>query len=222
MYSGPRYDKEGWRGTVQNGKISASKLREIEAWPVPYDRDLDGPARAHPEAASAMGVLLRTAWAAGHTSLTIAYSYRTYAKQQEKWANYQAGGNLAATPGTSNHGWAVAFDMRWGTDAALKWLHANARRFGFIFDVSGENWHCTFQEGLWNGDDMTKEEKEQLAAAELYAQGEREYREAYQKKGEDPGAPPDNWRTPRKQGWAAARFPIMQLEKHVKKHPAAA
>lgn len=215
-YSGPKYDKDNWRGTVSNGRINASMLREIEAWPVPYDRDLGGSARAHPEAASAMGILLRTAWAAGHTSLTIAYSYRTYDMQENKWAAYRAGtGNLAATPGTSNHGWAVAFDMRWGTASALTWLHANARRFGFGFDVPGENWHATF-DGSWNGDDMNLEEKEQLAASRLWAQGEGEYREAHKKKGKDPGPPPDNWKTPRKQGWGSARFTVLRVEEHAK------
>ena len=216
-YGGPRYDKEGWRGTVENGRIDASRLNEVEAWPVPFDRDLGGPARAHPEAASAMGVLLRTAWAAGHTSLTIAYSYRTYDMQENKWANYQAGGNLAARPGTSNHGWAVAFDMRWGTSAAFDFLHANARRFGFLFDVTGENWHATLQEGLWNGDDMTKDEKEQLEASQLWAQGEREYREAWNKKKKDPGPAPDNWKTPRKNGWGSARFAVLRIEEHAEK-----
>lgn len=216
-YSGPRYDKEGWRGTVSNGRIDPSRLREIEAWPVPYDRDLGGPAMAHPEAASAMGVLLRSAWAAGHTSLTIAYSYRTINVQEDKWQAYQRGtGNLAATPGTSNHGWAVAFDMRWGTSGAFNWLHANERKFGFVFDVPGENWHATFQEGLWNGDDMTKEEKAQLEASQLWAEGEKQYREAFAKKKEDPGPPPDNWRTPRKQGWNSARFCVIRDEAHVK------
>lgn len=217
-YSGPRYHERDWEGTVENGRIPASMLREVEAWPVPYDRDLDGPARAHPEAAAAMGVLLRTAWDAGHGSLTIAYSYRTLSTQEDKWEAYQRGtGNLAARPGTSNHGWARSFDMRWGTGAALTWLHANARRFGFVFDVRGENWHATLQEGLWNGDDMTREEKEQLAAAQLWAQGERQYREAYHKAGDkDPGPPPDNWKTPRKQGWGSARFPVLVQMKHAK------
>ena len=41
-----------------------------------------------------------------------ASSYRTFDKQQEFWNLYQAGkGNLAAKPGTSNHGWGNAVDL---------------------------------------------------------------------------------------------------------------
>ena len=39
-------------------------------------------------------------------------SYRTYAKQVYLWQLYRAGrGNLAAYPGTSNHGWGLAVDF---------------------------------------------------------------------------------------------------------------
>lgn len=216
-YAGPKYDLSQWRSSVSNGRISSSKLWEVEAWPTPYDADLDGPARAHPEAASACGALLRTAWETGYPGLTIAYSYRTYAAQLRKWESYQNGtGNLAARPGTSNHGWGVAFDMRWRTARELTWLHANAGRFGFRFDVPGENWHMTLQEGLWKGNDMTKEEKQQLTDTTLWMEGDAAYRTAYSKKKADPGPPPDNWKTPRKQGWNSARFAVTQDAKHVK------
>src|SRR3954463_2078862 len=39
-------------------------------------------------------------------------SYRTFAGQQQFWDLYQSGrGNLAARPGTSNHGWGNAVDL---------------------------------------------------------------------------------------------------------------
>ena len=39
-------------------------------------------------------------------------SYRTYAQQQELYDLYRSGrGNLAAVPGTSNHGWGLAVDL---------------------------------------------------------------------------------------------------------------
>jgi len=166
-YAGPRYDKERWRSTVENGKIDRDLLREVEVWPT-FDRDLGGPAIMHPEAAAAMGVMLRQAAEDGHGDLTISLSYRTFAKQLEKWSNFLGrdgvrgtsdDGNLAATPGTSNHGWAVSGDMGWGRGSSLAWLQANARGYGFVNDVPSENWHYTFQEGLWKGDDLTKDEK---------------------------------------------------------------
>src|SRR5262245_28028828 len=39
-------------------------------------------------------------------------AYRTYAEQVYFWNLYQSGhGNLAARPGTSNHGWGIAVDV---------------------------------------------------------------------------------------------------------------
>ena len=74
-------------------------------------------------------------------------SYRTLDQQKVLWARYQAGtGNLAAVPGTSNHGWGIAvdcatFDMRrmvdrvgekygWAkkwSDAPSEWWHVGGR-----------------------------------------------------------------------------------------------
>lgn len=155
------YDKERWRSAVRNGQIPLHMLDEV--YPTQYDRDLNGPARAHPEAAAAMSTMLQAAAEQGFPDLGIALSYRTLAMQEEKWDNYQNhGGNKAATPGTSNHGWAVAFDMNWGRWVTHEWLVNNARKYGFIFDVTGENWHITYQEGLWDGDDVTEAQLKML------------------------------------------------------------
>lgn len=57
---------------------------------------------------------------------------------------------MAATPGTSNHGWGIADDIceldANGkiisiTAAGLQWLKDNAHRFGFALDVHEEPWH---------------------------------------------------------------------------------
>lgn len=58
--------------------------------------------------------------------------------------NYLAGtGNLAAKPGTSNHGWGLAADISTSlmTSTESSWLAANAANWGFVRDVSGEPWH---------------------------------------------------------------------------------
>lgn len=176
-YTGLRYDKEAWRASVDNGRIPRNKLAVVEFWPTPYDRDLNGPALAHPEPAAAIGVLLRQAAEDGFGDLGIGLSYRTYAMQLEKYDNYKGpdgrigtadDGNLAANPGTSNHGWGVAFDMNWGRYASWLWLRNNAARYGFIFDVPGENWHITYQENMWGRNDMTRDELQTLNQSRRY------------------------------------------------------
>lgn len=70
-------------------------------------------------------------------------AYRTYEKQEYYWNLYQSGqGNLAAVPGTSNHGWGKAVDLaatimktvidrfgkKWGwakIEAPSEWWHYN-------------------------------------------------------------------------------------------------
>lgn len=59
--------------------------------------------------------------------------YRTYAQQVEARARV---GNLAAVPGTSNHGWGKAADLRngmnqWGS-VAQTWFENNGEDFGWV------------------------------------------------------------------------------------------
>lgn len=91
----------------------------------------------------------------GYT-LTISTStygaWRPYSLQQYYWNCYQTkscnNGNLAAVPGSSNHGWGIASDLAFGSVAAMYWAHDNAKNFGLSFnlcdDIRGscqENWH---------------------------------------------------------------------------------
>lgn len=75
-------------------------------------------------------------------SLKVTDSYRAYETQvrlAEQKGLYSQGG-LAAEPGTSKHGWAVAVDL--GLDsAALAWMRQNGARFGFVEDTPREPWH---------------------------------------------------------------------------------
>lgn len=192
------YDKEQWRAQVTNGRIPRELLAQIE--PVQFDPDIGGPALMHPEAAAAMSAFIAEAKAAGRT-IRVKYGYRTLATQWEKWRNYQAGGNLAAYPGTSNHGWAVAGDLNWLVAADITWAHANARRFGFSFDVPSESWHCTYQGGY--KPDPHEEDDVNL---EKYVDGEQKYRDRFKSKGGDPGPPPEDRDKWFKAGWSAARF----------------
>jgi hypothetical protein len=192
------YDREAWRASVQNGRIPRDKLEQID--PVQFDPDLGGPALMHPEAAEAMGTLIRQAWEDGATGLLVKYSYRTFAKQQEKWDNYKGpdgrigtgdDGNLAAQPGTSNHGWAVAVDFTGLGENEINWLRRNSRRFGFVNDVPSEVWHYTYFEHLWNGDDMTEGERDKLEEAFDFTKGARDCDEAIAAGKADP-KPGDN------------------------------
>ncbi|TFV68948.1 hydrolase [Blastococcus sp. CT_GayMR20] len=71
--------------------------------------------------------------AAFGSRLCITDSYRSYASQVSAFARKPA---LAAVPGTSNHGWALAVDLCGGINVAgspqWDWMWANAPRFGFV------------------------------------------------------------------------------------------
>ena len=82
-------------------------------------------------------------------------SYRPFAVQQQFWTLYQRGGNIAAKPGTSNHGWGRAVDLcdgvnEFGTPTYV-WMTQNAARFGWYHpswaEPTGskpEAWHWEF------------------------------------------------------------------------------
>jgi cell wall-associated NlpC family hydrolase len=71
--------------------------------------------------------------AAFGTPLCITDSYRSMAAQQSAFERKPA---LAAVPGTSNHGWALAVDLCGGINVAgtpqWTWMTANAGAFGFV------------------------------------------------------------------------------------------
>lgn len=86
-------------------------------------------------------------------ALTVLEVWRSYDTQVEYKRRQNAGtGNPAATPGTSNHGYGVAFDLASGIDS---WTSAEHRAFvevatplGFTFPLDGRNgqpnepWHA--------------------------------------------------------------------------------
>jgi hypothetical protein len=84
-----------------------------------------------------------------------ASSYRTLAQQQALYALYQSGrGNLAAVPGTSNHGWGLAVDL--ATPAMRKLLDEIGAKYGWSkewSDAQTEWWHIKWREGVWQGPD---------------------------------------------------------------------
>ena len=86
-------------------------------------------------------------------NITVSQGYRSLGSQEEgcgggftqwcAWKKYKSGtGNLAAKPGTSNHGWGSAIDVqncRRGSKVH-KWLSNNAQNFGF-YPLASESWH---------------------------------------------------------------------------------
>lgn len=75
-------------------------------------------------------------------------SYRTYAEQLYFWGLYRSGrGNLAARPGTSNHGWGVAVDL------AAPWMRQTINHIGGRYgwrktEAFNEWWHLNYVGGF--------------------------------------------------------------------------
>ncbi|CAF4229595.1 unnamed protein product, partial [Adineta steineri] len=82
-------------------------------------------------------------------------------RQQYFWNCYRSkrcnGGNLAARPGTSNHGKGIALDLNTncgkqtrarpncGGSRVYQWLYKNGAKFGFTRTVKSEPWHWEFR-----------------------------------------------------------------------------
>ena len=66
-------------------------------------------------------------------------------KGKDWWLKPKMAG--VAVPGTSNHGWGLAVDVAGMNDQRLKWLLANAARFGFSWESQSEPWHLRYVVG---------------------------------------------------------------------------
>jgi cell wall-associated NlpC family hydrolase len=104
------------------------------------------------DAAASYGELSAEYAATFGSPLCITDSYRTLGQQVAAFISKPA---LAAVPGTSNHGWALAVDLCGGINSfgtpQWKWMAANAGRFGFVQpDWAGprgekpEPWHWEY------------------------------------------------------------------------------
>jgi LAS superfamily LD-carboxypeptidase LdcB len=118
-----------------NGKVPASALAEVGS----TGHRLWAPA------AESLERLIADAAKDGVT-IGITDSYRSYESQvdvAERKGLYSQGG-LAAVPGTSDHGWGMAVDLKLD-DAAQSWMRTNAGRYGFAEDTPREPWHWAYQ-----------------------------------------------------------------------------
>ena len=118
---------------AQNGMLSDSDLVSVSS-------DSSSNFKLNPEAAKAYEEMNSAAEKDG-IHWTITDSYRDYDSQVQVAATkglYKNGG-LAAEPGTSNHGWGSAVDLKLD-DSAQKWLQQNASKYGFS-NIPKEPWH---------------------------------------------------------------------------------
>ena len=125
-----------------NGKLSSSELSAIPSGRLRKDAAAAWNAM-HEEIKKKTGIDIRPS---GSRS-----SYRTYSEQQYFWNLYQSGkGNLAASPGTSNHGWGLAVDV--ATPAMADAINKYGAPYGYQkkwSDASNEWWHFKFLEGVY-------------------------------------------------------------------------
>lgn len=133
-----------WSG-YPNGKIPLDKMTQIRP-------DLASGGYAQPDAANAFNRMAKDFQAATGVPLKFVEAYRSYDMQVVLRNAYLAGkGNVAAIPGTSNHGWGLAFDFAypmtsWNTQGQA-WFRANEARYGFS-SAQGvgddEPWHKVY------------------------------------------------------------------------------
>lgn len=128
-------------GGYSNGQIPLNQLTSVSGR---YFRS---------DAAASMNALRAAYAAAVGRTLTINDGYRDLANQWVAWNNYQNGGNLAAYPGTSNHGWGTAVDFGGevyssSTSQGHRWLQAHAAEYGWWWAgrhfSQVENWHWEY------------------------------------------------------------------------------
>jgi len=127
-----------------NGRLGAGELRPLR-----------GGGQLEPDAARAFNAMSRWLAAVHRTDLLTSGDGATYRPlgsrgdyarggtftQWYAWERYQAGGNLAARPGTSNHGLGLAVDFA---------NHNLVRRYGTHFgwvktEAWGEPWHYCYR-----------------------------------------------------------------------------
>lgn len=132
-------------GGHQNGRIPTSVLTPIGKGALPGGLQFGKQQFAHPAAAAAWGALVRAVHERSGVRLKVAEGYRDLALQQHYWNTLPF--PMAASPGTSNHGWARAVDMYGYTSSALVAVRELAPNLGWSLatgDRVGEPWHIEY------------------------------------------------------------------------------
>jgi hypothetical protein len=144
--------------SYENGKIPADLLRPVSNFRPLTSRVNEnvGSNLLRQDARDAL-TLLQVAFlrAVGHT-LYVSEAYRGLTLQTAYYRDYQAGvGNLAAVPGTSNHGWGISCDFGSGVgtygSVAKNWMDAHAPAYGWHPEGNSfprrEGWHFLYKAG---------------------------------------------------------------------------
>nr|WP_297428088.1 M15 family metallopeptidase [uncultured Actinotalea sp.] len=149
-YNGEVRNLVGAWGGFANGRIPLSAMCTA-SWASRHSFRCDAD-----QALEAMNAAFRAAFG---RDLAITSSYRTYEEQVALKATKPT---LAATPGTSNHGWGLAVDLSggvqtWGSPEH-NWLRANANAFGWYhpawaqyYGSLPEPWHWEYAGAVASG-----------------------------------------------------------------------
>lgn len=132
-------------GGYSNGQIPLSALSLVNYPGVsPFSFPGSLPAvYLKPDAAAGLLAMLQAYHAQKGGYLGVNEGYRTYAGQQYWWDHHNHNPALAAVPGTSNHGYGVAFDLESPTDDQILWVAANGPNYGYT-PIKSEDWHFDF------------------------------------------------------------------------------
>tara|TARA_R110000824_G_scaffold401032_1_gene610400 strand:- start:13522 stop:16506 length:2985 start_codon:yes stop_codon:yes gene_type:complete len=99
-------------------------------------------------------------------NLKVSSGFRSVARQKELWEGaLKKYGSAAvarkwvAPPGNSEHGHGNAADLKFQSDEAKQWVHANAGQFGLSFPLSNEPWHIELATARGGGGGVTPKQR---------------------------------------------------------------
>ena len=135
---------------MANGRLPASQLATIH-----------GGAKLAKEAAGAFNAMDPEAVRRFGRHIGVRDAYRILGapgdlargrwSQWAAWERHQQGGNLAARPGTSNHGMGLALDL---TPDGIWIVNQIGAKYGWAkrwSDAPTESWHFKYKPGVWDG-----------------------------------------------------------------------
>lgn len=126
---------------ASNGKVAYQNGQPVDVRLVFIDAD----GHQLEERAAEDFLRMREAAASEGVVLVVESAFRSWAAQASLYEQYTSGArsDLVAPPGYSAHqsGKAVDLDTDRGTNAAYRWLMANAHLFNFRRTVTSEPWH---------------------------------------------------------------------------------
>ena len=137
--------------TVSNGVFTIPNTRATSDADTPKQ---SGPYGVNPIFGERLTNFMNAAKQAGY-KITVTSGWRSYSSQKRLWDNSSRPcserSKWVACPGGSRHGFGIAADLKfngsscskgsWNCNAAAKWAHENAGKYGLKFRMSWEPWH---------------------------------------------------------------------------------